>query len=113
MGMKPIDTVKQLKVRVNQLERHLVLVKAESDGYASMLLDVQRDCVEARKTGIIQGKKEQYIVDWKHEGEAIKLAKQEGTRKVVEWVKENIYWVYPNDITKFLAQLEKWEKGEK
>jgi len=60
MGAK--DKLK-LEARIIQLERHLVLVKAESDGYASELLKVQKDCIKARKAGI---------------------------REAVEWIEENL-----------------------
>ncbi len=28
--------------------------------------------------------------------------------EVVDWIKENIYWGYPNDISAFTAKLKEW-----
>jgi len=47
-----------LESKCNELTNELTLSKAEAEGYLSQLLDVQKDCIKARKAGIRE------VVEW-------------------------------------------------
>lgn len=52
------DTLVEIQAEISfkagreESENKLVLLRAEADGYLSQLLDVQQDCIKARKAGI-------------------------------------------------------------
>ena len=46
------DGIADLRARIAELERELALKNAEAEGAASLLLDVQKDCIEARRLAI-------------------------------------------------------------
>lgn len=89
------------KAGMKESEDKLVLLRAEADGYLSQLLDVQKDCIKARKAGIreVFESSLQFIV-----------AHRETLCDVGEWAE-------CQDVGRFLYisndQLKEWGTGTK
>lgn len=49
LSLARLDDVERLQAGIKELERQNILLKVEAQGAGSLLLDVQRDCIEARR----------------------------------------------------------------
>ena len=81
---------KALEIEINKLKRHLILVKAESDGYGSELLELQKECIELRKKlkpppDKVKAVKE-ILEAWEEDGEGCidKLSYQDAAQEICQ-----------------------------
>ena len=53
-----------MQKEINELERHKVLLKAQSDGYASELLSLQKQCIRHKKekAEIFENIEDKYVI---------------------------------------------------